>query len=67
MQHDEMRKLLEEIGWGSNELARRLGVNHRSVRDMLSGRRAIPDNLAAWLHEVAAALRAARPLPENWR
>jgi plasmid maintenance system antidote protein VapI len=62
-----MRVLLEEIGWGSNELARRLGINQRSVRDMLTGRRPVPDNLSGWLEQIAAAIRAVPALPDGWR
>jgi transcriptional regulator with XRE-family HTH domain len=67
MQPEEMRELLEQIGWSSNELARRLGINQRSVGDYRSGKRPIPDNLASWLRAMAAAVRAMPAQPENWR
>jgi hypothetical protein len=32
-----------------------------------SSRRLIPANLAAWLRQMAAAVRDVPPLPEDWR
>ena len=45
----ELSEVLRAIGWSSNELARRLSIRVTTVADWLNGRRAVPDNVAAWL------------------
>lgn len=62
-----MAALLRRIGWSSNELARRLDVSYRSLNGWLHDTRPIPENLAEWLREVAAAQGMAPPLPKDWK
>lgn len=59
--------LMHVLGWGSNYLAEhKLGVNTKSVRFWLSGRREIPPNLHQWLEDLAAYHLAHRE-PLNWK
>ena len=63
----EFSRVLKEIGWGPNELARRLSIRHGSVYDWLNGRRSVPDNLSKWLRQVRDAQGQVPPLPDDWR
>lgn len=54
-----LRECIALPGWSLRELARRLAMDDGSVRQMGSGKREIPDNLAGWLelvHRVWAEL-----------
>ena len=59
-----MRECLALPGWSLRELARRLGIDDGSARQMARGKRPIADNLAAWLELVHAAWA---PLPSDLR
>jgi plasmid maintenance system antidote protein VapI len=63
MQHEEMDQLLKEIGWTAGEAARRLNISPKTMRDMATGRRPIPERIGAWLQAVAAMMRTAPPPP----
>jgi hypothetical protein len=43
--NEEMEVVLRQIGWSNAELARRLDIHELTVREMLAGRRRIPENL----------------------
>ncbi|MGE4045620.1 MAG: helix-turn-helix domain-containing protein [Acetobacteraceae bacterium] len=57
---------LDVIGWPARELARRIHTNESSVRQMLRGRRGVPDVLGIWL-ETLAQMMIALPVPFTWR
>ena len=59
-----LRECLALPGWSLRELARRLGIDDGSARQMARAKRPIPDNLAAWLEMVHAAWT---PLPLDLR
>lgn len=52
-----LRECLEVLGWGINQLARRIDLGSSSAQQMARDKRAIPDNLAAWV-EIRAAVWA---------
>ena len=43
--NEEMEVVLRQIGWSNAELARRLDIHELTAREMLAGRRRIPENL----------------------
>jgi transcriptional regulator with XRE-family HTH domain len=57
---------LQELGWMQPELARRLGVRLSTIRQWLSGRRAIPPNVDRWLEDLARRVGEAPSQPEGW-
>ena len=67
MTRDRMSELMRQIGWTSGEVSRRLGVRETSSRQMLQGKRNIPNNLGDWLEDIAARIQAAPALPNDWR
>lgn len=55
--------LLDRVGWGPAEAARRIGVGEGTVRDWRTGRRGMDDRIAAWLARVALAIEAVGAAP----
>jgi transcriptional regulator with XRE-family HTH domain len=66
MDGPEMSEALRQIGWTAQQLAERLGVRRDTVTGWLTGRRPVPENLAAWLRAIRDHLDA-QPLPDGWR
>ena len=62
-----MDAILKQIGWHPQELAWRLNVRASTVYHWLTGRRAIPPNLADWLQQVRDKQAQAPALPDGWR
>ncbi len=61
MSPTRLRDRLEALGWGINQLARRVGgLAETSAQQMARDKRAIPDNLAAWV-EIRAAVWGTMP------
>ena len=61
MSPTRLRDRLDALGWGINQLARRVGgLAESSAQQMARDKRAIPDNLAAWV-EVRAAVWGTMP------
>jgi len=58
---------LAAIGWSPAVLAERLDGNERNFRRMRSGKSNIPDQLAGWLEQLAAAVLAQPLHPPHWR
>jgi transcriptional regulator with XRE-family HTH domain len=56
--------ILATIGWSQTELARRLGVNERTVRRWMAGDGVPPPAVLAWMGDVAAWIDA-HPAPER--
>ena len=67
MDNRRLEECLRIIGWSSQEIARRLDVRENTVRQMLQGKRRIPDNFAAWLEGFVAHLGAYPALPDDWQ
>jgi plasmid maintenance system antidote protein VapI len=65
MTGNELSEVLATIGWTAGELQRRLGIRGDTVRQWLSGRRPIPDNVATWLIRLRDKI-SDDPLPEGW-
>jgi len=63
----ELTHLLGQIGWTRGELARRLGVSDSAVQGWATGRREAPENLLAWLRDVASQMAEAGAQPPDWR
>jgi hypothetical protein len=52
MTPEEMRTLLDRLGWSQNELARRLGRDVDRIQKMCRGAGAIDEATAVWLRDV---------------
>jgi hypothetical protein len=63
---ERMSWALDVIGWPARELAQRIHTHEASVRQMLRGRREIPDVLGIWV-ETLAQMMIALPEPYGWR
>jgi hypothetical protein len=57
---------LECIGWSKNYFGERLDLDHGTVRQMLNGRRFIPDILGIWVESLAQT-HITFPKPFSWR
>lgn len=57
---------LEVIGWSKNYFGHRVSLDHGSVRQMLNGKRFIPDVLGLWV-ETLAQTHLTFIKPFNWR
>jgi len=55
------RGCLEALGWTQRGLAVLLGVAHNTVHRWALGQARIPEDVAAWLGEAAAFMRAHPP------
>ena len=66
MSPDRFRECLTLLHWSQRGLADILDTHPTTVRRMATGDAAIPDTVAAWLEELAAAHRA-RPAPAGWQ
>lgn len=55
MSPTRLRDRLDVLGWGINQLARRIDLGSSSAQQMARDKRVIPDNLAAWV-EIRAAV-----------
>jgi transcriptional regulator with XRE-family HTH domain len=64
MSPTRLRECISLPGWSLRELARRLGMDDGSVRQMGSGKRPIHDAVGEWLERVEAAWL---PLSEDLR
>lgn len=62
-----MRWCLLAIGWSQEELARRIHTHESSVRQMVRGRRDIPDTLAIWLERQVSRMLCGPMKPDGWR
>lgn len=61
MTPDRLRECLDIIGWSQHDLSDALGIDDRTVRLYWAmGRKPVPENVAAWLEELAA-LHLTRP------
>jgi transcriptional regulator with XRE-family HTH domain len=63
MTPQELSKLLDDVGWSVNELARRIDVRQQTIRRWLAGSAPFPDRIAAWLQEVARIIGQIPPPP----
>ncbi len=66
MSPDRFRECLALLHWSQRGLADILDTHPTTVRRMATGDATIPNNVAAWLEELAAAHRA-RPVPAGWQ
>jgi DNA-binding transcriptional regulator YdaS (Cro superfamily) len=57
---------LDVIGWTPKATSRRLRIHPDCVRQMVKGKRNIPNQLAIWIEKLAAG-QPADEYPENWR
>lgn len=64
MSPTRLRACIALPGWSLRELARRTSEDDGTVRQMGSGKRPVPNDLAAWLERVAGAWE---PLSEDLR
>lgn len=55
------------LGWTSGELSRRLITDDARIRKLKKGKVPIPDVLAIWLEQHAAASLSLPTLPKSWR
>lgn len=60
MSPTRLRDRLDVLGWGINQLARRIDLGSSSAQQMARDKRVIPDNLAAWV-EIRAAVWSTMP------
>lgn len=66
MTPDRFRECLNMIGWSMRGVAERLRVHETLVRQWwATGRKPIPDEVAAWLEALARA-HGRHPLPVGW-
>ena len=63
MTTDRLSQVLADLGWSSQELARRLNIAERSVRRWLSGQQEVPPGIETWLEAMAALMRSGPPPP----
>lgn len=63
MATNELAEALETLHWPQRTLAAVLGVDESSVRRWQRGASAVPDPVAAWLRQLAAAHRRHPPPP----
>jgi hypothetical protein len=63
MTPEEMTACLEEIGWSSRSLSKRLGSDESNARKMMKGTREIPQALAEFLREWRAFSETHRKPP----
>lgn len=56
----QFREALERIRWSQAQIAAELGEEPLRIRQMATGRRAVPEALAVWIRALAADLEAAR-------
>jgi hypothetical protein len=61
-----LRWAIAVIGWNVNQFADRLNIDDASLRQMIKGRRFIPDVLGLWA-ESPAQYHLAFPKPLGWR
>jgi transcriptional regulator with XRE-family HTH domain len=63
----ELESDREALGWPRSELARRLKCDEGTIRMMESNLRAVPEQIAAWLHPIATLVRVLQPPePAEW-
>jgi hypothetical protein len=62
---ERMRWAIEIIGWTVNQFAHRMDMSQGSTRQMLAGKRFIPDTLGIWL-ETLAQTHLTFPKPLGW-
>ena len=65
MTPDRLRECVDTIGWSLRGLAEMLEMGFSTVQRWSTGRKEIPENVAAWL-EILAAAHQRNPLPEGW-
>jgi hypothetical protein len=63
----QMLAALVILGWSSGHLARRLKVREGTVRQMLGGKRNIPNQLGRWLDQCATIAQTMPALPDDWQ
>jgi hypothetical protein len=57
-----LSKALADLDWQPRQLARRLQVQEKTVREWLAGRREVPPNLLDWIEARARGPQ----LPDGW-
>lgn len=62
MHGTRFRSLLITIGWGSDMVAKRLGIHARQVQRWARGGELPPDAVLVWLERLAACIEA-HPAP----
>lgn len=62
----ELQDLLDTLGWGLPEAARRVAPHREAMKDMLGGHRPVPLMIADYLRAMAAATLSAPGRPEDW-
>jgi plasmid maintenance system antidote protein VapI len=62
----DLAATLDALGWSSRHLARQLGCAQNTPQNWLSGRAAVPPQVASWLRALAVA-HARHPAPQDWR
>jgi hypothetical protein len=63
---DRLAQAMATLGWSSRGLATRLQVAETTIRNWLTGRRGVPQNVLTWIEAKAAALSQVPDLPEGW-
>ena len=66
MNTPDISTLLRQLGWGANDLARKLRVRDVTVRRWLRGTNPVPTNLQVWLQQCVDNPGNAPDLPEGW-
>jgi len=61
MDTDELRDILDRLGWSQGELARRLGRNERGVRKMAQGTAPVGADVARWLRGIVTLVENPPP------
>jgi len=62
---ERLRWAVTAIGWTTNEFARRMDMSEGSIRQMLAGKRFIPETLGIWV-ETLAQIHLSLPKPLGW-
>jgi hypothetical protein len=66
MSADELRDLLETIGWGFDVAAERLADDRRHMARMLDGRVEVPPSIAGYLRAYSGILLEHPARPQGW-
>ena len=66
MTPQEFIEARQALGWTGPQIARFIDCDEKTIRQMETGHRRIPPQLAAWLRKAVRWLEA-NPPPDDWR